>query len=286
MKPSAFEYYAPRSLDECLALLAEHGEDAKLLAGGQSLVPLMNLRMAVPEVLVDLNPVTELACIEARDGTLAIGAMTRYADVEASPAVARALPMLVHATAEVGYPAIRNRGTVGGALAHADPVAEWPCLARTLDAELVVAGPNGTRTIAAADFFTGIMSTALAVDEVLVEVRFRVGDPPRAWGFREFARKTGDYAVMAAAIDFAVDGGAIRDARAGYANLSDRPVRSAAVERWLSGRGVDEALDADPELVRVLREEHAGAPEDRLHLAGVMTRRALADALGRAREAR
>jgi carbon-monoxide dehydrogenase medium subunit len=287
VKPSAFEYYAPRSLEECLDLLSEHGEDAKLLAGGQSLVPLMNLRMAVPEVIVDLNRVRGLASIERRDGTLAIGAMTRYADVETSPLVADALPVLARVTAEVGYPAIRNRGTVGGALAHADPVGEWPCLARALDAELVVAGPRGGRTVTAGDFFTGIMSTALDVDEVLVEARFRVDEPPRAWGFREFARKTGDYAVMATIIDFAVDGGALRDVRAGYANLSDRPVRSEAVERWLEGRDASDPLDGDPGLVEALAEECSalGAAEERVHLAGVMTRRALADALARAREA-
>lgn len=286
MKPAEFEHHAVDSVEEALGLLTDLADDdVKILAGGQSLVPLMNLRMAAPEVIVDLNAVDELASIERRNGTLAIGAMTRYAEVEASPVVAEALPVLTRATAEVGYPAIRNRGTVGGALAHADPVAEWPCLARTLDAELVVAGPQGRRTVAAADFFTGIMSTSLAVDEVLVELRFPVAEPARAWGFAEFARKTGDYAVMATVIDFQLEGGAVRGARAGYANLSDRPVRSAAVETWLEGRDAGERLDADPELGEVLRREcaAAGASEERTHLAGVMTRRALADALDRAR---
>lgn len=289
MKPGLFEYYAPRTLDECLQLLVEHGEDARLLAGGQSLVPLMNLRMATPEVLVDLNGIGELAYIEERDGAIAFGAMTRYADVEASPLVRDRLPILAQATAEVGYAAVRNRGTVGGALAHADPVGEWPCLARTLDAELVTRSPRGGRTIPAADFFSGIFTTALEPDEVLVEARFPVRGHDGGWAFAEFAPKTGDYAIVAVAVDAGVQDGTVCSPRVGFSNLADRPTRSPGLEGLLTGHAIDRELqDATPEsLTSILRRERAGegAPEDRLELAGVIARRALGQALRRARGA-
>jgi carbon-monoxide dehydrogenase medium subunit len=257
-KPSAFEYYAPRTLEECLELLTEHGDEARLLSGGQSLVPLMNLRMATPEVLIDLNAIDGLSYVREEDGALVLGAMTRYADVEASPLVARHVPMLVTATAEVGYPAIRNRGTVGGTLAHADPVAEWPCIARALDAELVATGPAGRRTIPAADFFMGMFTTALMPDEVLTEVRF----PPRGGAggsaFHEFARKSGDYAVVAVAVDLTVADGVIEQARVAFANLADRPVRSSEAERALEGIPVAEDLDLPTtDAVKVALEQFA-----------------------------
>jgi carbon-monoxide dehydrogenase medium subunit len=288
MKPSAFEYYTPRRLEECLELLVEHGDECKLLAGGQSLVPLMNLRMAAPEVVIDLNGLDGLDYVREDGGALAIGAMTRYAEVERSPLVARYLPILAHATAEVGYPAIRNRGTIGGTLAHADPVAEWPCLALALDAELVVAGPGGTRTIAADDFFTGLFATALEPTEVLTEIRFPLAGLPRPWGFVEFAKKTGDYAVVAVAVDLEVAGGAVTRARAAWSNLADRPVGSSAAEQALAGIPVAQDLAADV-VARVADALAEYATDDahaeRVRLAGVLTRRAVNQALARARGA-
>lgn len=260
MKPSPFAYLAPRTLDECVALLAEHGDAAKLLAGGQSLVPLMNLRLAAPEVVIDLNRIDELAYVREHDGGVAIGAMTRHRDVATSALVRERCPLLADAVALVGYPAIRNRGTLGGTLAHADPVAEVPCVALTLDAELVAVGPGGRRTIAAGDFFAGFLTTALAADEVLVEVRF----PPSATGaFTEFTRKSGDFALSAAAVDLALDDGVVRRARIGLAGAGDRPLRAGAAEAALAGG----PLDAE-------RIEAAAAEVDG-ELAPVMVRRAL-----------
>jgi aerobic carbon-monoxide dehydrogenase medium subunit len=236
VKPAPFRYRAPRTIDECVELLAEHGGDAKPLAGGQSLVPLMNLRLAFPEVIVDLNRVEGLDYVREEDGVLAIGAMTRHRDVAGSEAVRRRCPLLADAVALVGYPAIRNRGTLGGSIAHADPVAELPCVALTLDAELVVAGPSGRRSIAASDFFQGFLTTALEPDELLVEVRFP--DSGRA-AFREFSRKSGDFAVTAAAVDLTVTDGVVEQARIGVAGAGDRPLRAAEAEAALSGARLD-----------------------------------------------
>jgi aerobic carbon-monoxide dehydrogenase medium subunit len=282
MKPSSFEYHAPRTVDECVALLVEYEEDEpKLLAGGQSLVPLMNLRMARPEVLVDLNRIADLAYVREDGDTLALGAMTRYADVETSPLVQQLCPLLARATREVGYTAIRNRGTVGGSVAHADPVAEWPCLVRTLDAELVATGPAGRRTMPAAEFFAGLFTTALAPTEVLTEIRVPLRRGPGGWSFEEFARKTGDYAVVAVAIDLATADGVVEQAKVGFANLSDRPVRSPAIEALLAGLPLAEGppppalLEA---LAGALREEQA-TDAYRINLAGVLAGRALTQAL-------
>jgi carbon-monoxide dehydrogenase medium subunit len=273
VKPADFEYYVPRTLEECVDLLVEHGDEARVIAGGQSLVPMMNLRMARPEVLVDLNRVPGLAYVRREDGVLAIGAMTRYCEVERSPLVRELLPVLAQATAEVGYPAIRSRGTVGGTLANADPVAEWPCLAQALGAELVVQGPSGRRTVAADDFFAGLYETDLAPDEILAEVRFPLGGGRCA--FAEFAHKVGDYAVTAVTVRLDVVDGSVASARAGFANLADRPVRSAAVEQALVGRRVG---DSDFESVaEALRAERGGheSTQSRVDLAAVLLRRLL-----------
>jgi carbon-monoxide dehydrogenase medium subunit len=288
MKPSAFEYYTPTSLDECVGLLVEHADDEpKLIAGGQSLVPLMNLRMARPEVLIDLNRLPDLAYIREEGGTLAIGALTRYADVEDSALIAERLPMLIRATAEVGYVAVRSRGTIGGAIAHADPVAEWPCLMLTLDAEMVAIGPDGRRTIAAADFFAGIFTTALEPTEVLTEIRIPLRREPGAWGFQEFARKAGDYAVVAVAVDLAVADGAVTRARIGVSNLADRPVRAAALEQMAVGLPVGEVLEASliEAMTEALGNEYDTEP-GRIDLAGVLVGRALNEALTTAKDGR
>jgi carbon-monoxide dehydrogenase medium subunit len=288
MKPSAFEYYTPTSLDECVGLLVEHADDEpKLIAGGQSLVPLMNLRMARPEVLIDLNRLPDLAYIREEGGTLAIGALTRYADVEDSALIAERLPMLIRATAEVGYVAVRSRGTIGGAIAHADPVAEWPCLMLTLDAEMVAIGPDGRRTIAAADFFAGIFTTALEPTEVLTEIRIPLRREPGAWGFQEFARKAGDYAVVAVAVDLAVGDGAVTRARIGLSNLADRPVRAAALEQMAVGLPVGEVLEASliEAMTEALGNEYDTEPA-RIDLAGVLVGRALNEALTTAKDGR
>jgi len=282
VKPAAFEYYAPATVDECVELLSEHeGEEPKLLAGGQSLVPMMNLRMARPEIVIDLNGIKDLAYIQERGGELVIGAMTRYSEIEASPLVRGVCRVLSSAIAEVGYPAVRNRGTIGGSVAHADPVAEVPCVMRTLDAEMVAVGPAGERAIPASDFFTGVFSTALQPNEVLTEVRLPIRRGTIASSFVEFARKKGDYAVVAVAVELAVHGGEISEARVGLANLADRPVRSAAVEHEVVGQPIPAGAEDAAWLGAVsdvLRSEHSGDPY-RVNLAGVLTGRALRDAL-------
>src|SRR5438067_4217632 len=188
MKPAAFDYVAPKSIDEALAALAAGGADAKVLAGGQSLIPLLNFRLAKPSLLVDLNRVAELDYITPRDGGVAIGAMTRQAAVESHANFAQTQPLLKEAIGWVGHPAIRSRGTLGGSLAHADPAAELPAVAVCVDAQLTVAGPHGRRGIAAEDFFRGYLTTALAPDEILVETWLPRVMPSTGQAWLEFAR--------------------------------------------------------------------------------------------------
>lgn len=284
MKPSRFVYHDPATVDECVALLVEHGEDAKPLAGGQSLVPLMNLRLSAPAVLVDLNRVAELSYVFDDGATLAIGAMTRHRTIATSAAVRAANPLLAHAASLIGYPAIRVRGTIGGSLAHADPVSEFPCVAVALGADLVIAGPAGRRTLAASDFFRGYFTTAMEPGELLVEVRFPHVGGEVGWGFAELARKAGDYAVVAVATAVTVRDGTIASARIALAGVADRPVRAASAESALRGQpatadSVASAAEA------IAAEVTAGATRDLAfasHVAGVLGRRALTDALDRA----
>src|SRR3989441_6349076 len=185
MKPAKFTYACPRSVEEALALLAEGGEGAKPLAGGQSLVPLLNLRMAQVDSLIDLNQLTDLSFIKRENGTLRVGALTRHRQLEVSDEARAAQPLLSRAAAEVGHLAIRNRGTIGGSLVHADPAAEWPLVAVTLDAQLVLRSQGGTRTIAAREFFLAPLTTAIEPHELLCEVRFPVASSRTVWGFQE-----------------------------------------------------------------------------------------------------
>jgi carbon-monoxide dehydrogenase medium subunit len=279
VKPSHFEYFAPTTVEECVALLAEHGEDAKLLAGGQSLVPLMNLRLAAPEVLIDLNGVAELDFMRDDGGGLAIGAMTRHRDVVASGSVRAAAPMLAHAAGMIGFPAIRNRGTIGGSLAHGDPASEMPCVALTLDAELVAVGPEGRRTISAADFFVSHFTTALEPSELLLEVRFARRADGDGWEFAEFSRKSGDFAVAAVAVDLRAPGGRLERVRVGVAGVGERPWRATAAEQALSAGGLS------PDALRQAAE-HAGREAGdgdgyRAHVVEALTYRALERALTR-----
>jgi len=287
MKPSRFAYHAPATISESVALLAEHGDDAKPLAGGQSLVPLMNLRLAAPSVLVDLNGIGELAYVFDDGVRLVLGAMTRHRVVAGSDRVRAACPLLAHAASHIGYPAIRARGTIGGSLAHADPVSELPCVAMTLDAELVLASAAGRRSVPAADFFQGYFTTAIEPGELLVEVRFpQVGDGA-GWGFAELARKAGDYALVAAASEVTVRHGKVVEARIGLAGAADRPVRATAAEQLLRGREVGGVAGLGLEEA-VADDVQPGGGRDRAftgHVAGVLARRAVDDALRRAREA-
>jgi len=236
MKLPPFDYEAPHTVSEAVELLAEHGDEASVLAGGQSLIPLLALRLARPAVLIDINGVEELSWVSAADGWLAMGAMTREYMAEESHSVAEAVPLLAAALPFIGHEAIRSRGTVGGSLAHADPAAELPAVARALDAEFVVRGPSGDRIIPAAEWFEGYLTTSRQPDELLVEVRFPAAEPGTGVSFQEVARRHGDFAIVGLAASLVLAGGAISDARLAFSGLSDVPVRAAAAEDLLVGQ--------------------------------------------------
>ena len=244
MKPSVFSYHRPHSLDEALALLAEHGFDAKVIAGGQSLGPMMNMRFAQPAHLVDLNALPQLAGIERTGSTLRIGALTRHHELATSPLVRDACPLLALAAATVGHYAIRQRGTLGGSLANADPAAQLPLIARTLDARVEVAGPGGTREIAAADFLLAAMTTALEADEIVTSVRFPCAWPGEGHGFEIFSRRHGDFAIAACAVSAIVDAGRFTHLRIGVGGVGDVPVSLDDVAANFIGATADDATIA------------------------------------------
>jgi carbon-monoxide dehydrogenase medium subunit len=237
MKPPRFEYHRPETLKEAVELLAAHAAlDAKLIAGGQSLVPLMNLRLARPGVLVDLQRVADLRGLSASNGGWQFGALLRHSDVEDSAELRTALPLLPAVVHHIGYRAIRNRGTVGGSICHADPAAEWPLLVRLLDAELIVRGPQGDRVIPSEAFFKGFMDTAVEPDEVLCSVRIPAPSRPWSWGFTEFTRTAGDFAVSAVGVvlERAADDTVVA-ARVAVAGQAEVPMRLANAEAALVG---------------------------------------------------
>ncbi len=245
MKLPQVGYEAPRTVSEAVELLAEHQDEASVLAGGQSLVPLLALRLARPAVLVDINGIAGLSGVSATDGWVAIGAMTREYVAEESGTVADTVPLLAAALPLVGPEAIRSRGTIGGSLAHADPAAELPAVARALDAEFVVRGQSGERVVPAAEWFQGYLTTSRRPDELLVEVRFPAAGPGTGTSFTEVARRHGDFAIVGLAVSLTLSGGAISDARLAFAGVSDLPVRAAGAEDLLAGeRPSAELFDA------------------------------------------
>jgi aerobic carbon-monoxide dehydrogenase medium subunit len=245
MKLPPVEYEAPTTVAQAVDLLAEHLDEASVLAGGQSLIPLLALRLARPAVLIDINGVAELSGVSAADGWVRIGAMTREYVAEESGTVADAVPLLAAALPLIGHDAIRSRGTIGGSLAHADPAAELPAVARALDAEFVVRGPSGDRVIPAAEWFEGYLTTSRGPDELLVEVRFPAARPGTGVSFQEVARRHGDFAIVGLAVSLALSGGVISDARLAFAGLSDVPLRASAAEDLLVGeRPSAELFDA------------------------------------------
>jgi carbon-monoxide dehydrogenase medium subunit len=236
MKPPPFAYHAPTTLEEACALKAEHGADARALAGGQSLIPLMTSRRLSPRVVIDVKRIPELQAIRRDNGTLALGAVVRQCQLTDDGTIGAALPLLAEAASHIGHPETRHRGTVGGSVAHADPVAELPNLAVALGAEVVVTSAGGSRTIAADDFFTGARETVLAADELVTEVRFGVLGQATGWGFAEIARRHGDPAIATATALVELDGaGAPTRVEVTMSALSARPRRAAAVEDALRG---------------------------------------------------
>jgi len=235
MKLPHVDYEAPKSVSEAVELLAEHLDEASVLAGGQSLIPLLALRLARPAVLIDINGIAELSGVSVADGWVAIGAMTREYVAEESGTVAGTVPLLAAALPLVGHEAIRSRGTVGGSLAHADPAAELPAVARALDAEFVVRGQSGERVVPAAEWFEGFLTTSRRPDELLVEVRFPAAGRGTGTSFQEVTRRHGDFAIVGLAASLTLSEGAISDARLAFAGMSDVPVRAAHAEDLLVG---------------------------------------------------
>ncbi len=236
MKLPRFDYEAPATVAEAVELLAAHEDQASVLAGGQSLIPLLALRLARPAVLIDINGLGELSGVSVTDGFVTIGALTREFAAEESATVADAVPLLAAALPLIGHEAIRSRGTIGGSMAHADPAAELPAVARALDAEFVVRGQSGDRVIPAAEWFEGYLTTSRRSDEILLEVRFPAVMPGTGVAFQEIARRHGDFAIVGLAASLTLDDGAIGDARLAFAGLADVPVRAAEAEAFLVGQ--------------------------------------------------
>jgi carbon-monoxide dehydrogenase medium subunit len=284
MKASAFDYARATSVDDALRLLAAHGQAAKVLAGGQSLMPAMNLRLISPDIVVDIGSLSELKGIAVRGSKLHVGALTRHADLLRSSEIATHAPLLAEAVAHVAHPAIRNRGTIGGSLAHADPAAELPACMLALDAVIVARGSRGERRIAATDFFTGIFETALAFDELLVAIELPIAQKNSAHSFHEFARRHGDYAMAGLAARAVVESGFFTELRLAYFALGDRPVLADAASKLVNVAVtpalVHETLGALAEELDPHEDQQASSAMRR-HLAKVLSTRAIAAMLGR-----
>jgi carbon-monoxide dehydrogenase medium subunit len=281
MKAAPFAYEAPTTPDEAVGILAEHGDEAKVLAGGQSLVPMLALRLAVFDRLVDVGRIEALRRIERRDGALRIAAATTDADVERSPDVRALTPLVARVTPLIGHLQIRNLGTIGGSLAHADPAAEYPAVAAALDAELEVLSPRGPRVVPARDFFTGLWSTALAPDELLTAVSFPVWEGRCGYAVEELARRHGDFAIAGAVVAVRLDDGAdvvVRSA-VGLVGMGAVPVRATSAEAAATGASVDD-LDA-AELGRLAAADATDPPSD-LHGSAAFRRRVCATVVARA----
>jgi CO/xanthine dehydrogenase FAD-binding subunit len=289
MKPPVFKYVRADSLDAVLTALGEYGEDAKILAGGQSLVPMLNFRIAEPAVLVDINPVKELDYVQSENGFLRIGARTRQRVLEKIPDVREKCPLLSEATRWIGHVQIRNRGTVGGSLVHADPTAELALIATLLDAELTIQGSGKTRTAKVEDFFEGFMTAQIAEDEVLTEVRFPISPPNSGCGFRELCIRHGDFAVVAAAAQVTLDErGRCAEARVAVAGAGPTALRIRGTEEVLRGGdgspdNLEDAASKVPGEVAPIPDQK-GSEAYRREMAKVFVRRTLDDAWAMARE--
>jgi aerobic carbon-monoxide dehydrogenase medium subunit len=281
MKLPPFEYACPTTISEAVALLASHDE-AKLLAGGQSLVPMLAFRVASPSLLVDLRKLAELRQIKIGDDGVTLGAMVRWRDILDDARLPKAHPLLVAAVEHVAHYQIRNRGTVGGSLAHADPAAEMPGIVVTCEAKIAVVGKAGARVIDAANFFHGPLMTALKADEIITEIRLPPWPEKRRFGFQEFARRRGDFALAAAMLFYDEDGSKAKNAHVGAIGVGDTPLRLTAVEQVINGNTIDDALIAKAEAAA----SAAVDPHDDIHaggayrkaLIGVMVERALKSA--------
>ncbi len=286
MKPPEFKYVAARTVDEAVEQLNKHGEGAKILAGGQSLTPMLNFRLVHPEVLVDINRIPGLDKITPDDGGFRIGALTRHRAIETSKAIAEKLPVMIAAAGEVGHLAIRNRGTFGGSLAHADPAAEWPVAVLALDAVITTKSAKGGRSIKAKDFFVSYLQSAVEDGEVVTEITLPGLPPKTGWGFEELARRPGDFALAAVCAIVTMDGAKVKDARISMGGVGATALRAPEAEASLKGQPITEetlktagakaAEASDPS-----NDVHASA-DFRRHLVGVLTKRAIKAAVERA----
>ena len=279
MKPAAFAYAKARSLDDAIRLLGEHKGEAKLLAGGQSLIATLNMRLSQPSLLVDINGVAGLDGISVKNGMVEIGAMTRHVTLERSSDIAKHAPLIAQAMPHIAHPAIRNRGTIGGSLAYADPAAELPACLVALDGEIDIAGPKGKRSVKAGDFFKDLFETALGTHDVLTAVRFPAAGTETRVGFAELARRHGDYAMVGLAAVAKASGKSLSDVRLVYFGVGATPVRARKAEDALARGSVDDAvkaLDLDP------TSDIQATADVKKHLAGVMLRRVAKQLLGEA----
>lgn len=269
MKPAPFAYHKARSLDDALAHLAAH-KDARLLAGGQSLIATLNMRLSAPTLLVDINGIAGLDRIEVKGEAVEIGALVRHAQAERSDVIAKHVPLIARAMPHIAHPAIRNRGTLGGSIAFADPAAELPACLLALGGEIVASGPNGTRAIKADDFFKGLFETALSPDEIVTALRVPMARPDSRIGFAELARRHGDYAIVGLAATARTTGEKLADVRLAYFGVGDTPVRARKAETALAEGNIDDAvgaLDLSP------HDDVQATAATKKHLAGVLLRR-------------
>ncbi|HKJ37683.1 MAG TPA: xanthine dehydrogenase family protein subunit M [Anaerolineales bacterium] len=290
MKPAPFEYHVPDSLEQALDLMSQHADDAKVLAGGQSLVPAMNFRIAQPSILIDLNQVAALSYIREDGEVIRVGAMARERHLEFDASIAKHTPLLHEAVPNIAHPQIRNRGTIGGSIVNADPAAELPVLMLALDARLKAKNVSGERWINAQEFFVGMFTTALEADEILVEIELPFTKPRTGWSFMEVAPRAGDYALMGvAALVTLDDGGNCKSAKLVYLNAGDGPVDAKEVAASLAGEELNDetinaaAAHASEKEITPFGNIHA-SPEFQTHLANVLTKKALKQALQRAGE--
>lgn len=286
MIPGEFDYLAPTTIDEAIAALVEHGDDAKILAGGQSLIPAMRFRLASPATLIDINGITTLDYVREDAGHLAIGAMTREHTLETSALIAQSYPLLYDAAAVIADPLVRNRATIGGNLAHADPANDHPAVMLAYDAQLIAQGVNGTRTIAIDDFFVGLFETALAPNELLTEIRIPAPQAGSSGAYLKFERKVGDYAVAAIAVQLTISDNRCSAARIALTNVSPVPLRSPGAEQALIGQELtDEVLEAAGRAAAAECDPSSdlrGTAEYKRDLVRVLTKRGIRTAAGRA----
>ena len=283
MIPLAFDYEVAESVDHAIELLGQHGEEAKLLAGGHSLLPIMKLRLAAPAVLVDLGRLEDLKYVRDEGDHIAVGAMTRHTDVEHNQLLQEQCGLLAYTTSLVGDPQVRHRGTIGGSIAHGDAASDLPSALLALEGTFVVKGSGGERTVAAADFFEDYLQTALAPDEVLTEIRVPKLGSNAGWSYKKFNRRAQDWAVVGAAAVVERSNGSISSARIGLTNMGSTPVRATAAENALSGASADSVAEATSSADEGTSpaSDIAASSEYRRHLARVLSRRAVEEALGR-----